>query len=117
MTTGPPASPGSGRARPTGRTLWVNIQGATLAAYTPTLEEDRGSYIRATASYTDGHGPNKSAAQVSARVGDPPPVNSEPVFPSTESGRREVEENSAERHGNRGPRGGYRPERRGLGGQ
>ena len=80
---------------PNGRTLWVNIQGATLAAYTPTLEEDRGSYIRATASYTDGHGPNKSAAQVSARVGDAPPVNSAPVFPSTEDGRREVEENSA----------------------
>ena len=80
---------------PNGRTDWVNIQGATLAAYTPTLEEDRGSYIRATASYTDGHGPNKSANAVSRRVGDPPPVNSAPVFPSTEDGRREVEENSA----------------------
>ena len=79
---------------PNGRTLWVNIQGATLAAYTPTLEEDRGSYIRATASYTDGHGPNKTAEKVSARVGDPPPVNSAPVFPSTENGRREVAENS-----------------------
>ena len=78
-----------------GRTLWVNIQGATSAAYTPTLEEDRGRYIRATASYTDGHGPNKTAAQVSARVGDPPPVNSPPVFPPAEDGRREVEENSA----------------------
>ena len=81
---------------PNGRTLWVNIQGATSAAYTPTLEEDRGRYIRATASYTDGHGPNKSAAQVSAWVGDPPPVNSAPVFPPAEDGRREVEENSAE---------------------
>ena len=80
---------------PNGRTDWVNIQGATLAAYTPTLEEDRGDYIRATASYTDGHGPNKTAEKVSARVGDPPPVNSAPVFPSTEDGRREVEENSA----------------------
>ena len=80
---------------PNGRTDWVNIQGATSAAYTPTLEEDRGNYIRATASYTDGHGPNKTAAQVSPRVGDPPPVNSAPVFPSTEDGRREVEENSA----------------------
>ena len=29
-------------------------------------------------------------------MGDPPPVNSEPVFPSTENGRREVEENSAD---------------------
>ncbi len=79
---------------PNGRTLWVNIQGATSAAYTPTLEEDRGNYIRATASYTDGHGPNKTAEKVSARVGDPPPVNSAPVFPSTENGRREVAENS-----------------------
>ena len=81
---------------PNGRTDWVNIHGATLAAYTPTLEEDRGSYIRATASYTDGEGPNKTANAVSRRVGDPPPVNSAPVFPSTEDGRREVEENSAE---------------------
>ena len=64
--------------------------------YTPTLEEDRGSYIRATASYTDGHGPNKTAEKpYRARVGDPPPVNSAPVFPSSEDGRREVEENSA----------------------
>ena len=102
---------------PNGRTLWVNIQGATSAAYTPTLEEDRGSYIRATASYTDGHGPNKSAAQVSARVGDAPPVNSAPVFPSTENGRREVEENSAEGSAVGDPGGGDRPERRRLGGQ
>ena len=80
---------------PNGRTDWVNIAGATAAAYTPTLEEDRGNYIRATASYTDGHGPNKTANKVSPRVGDPPPVNSAPVFPSTEDGRREVEENSA----------------------
>ena len=102
---------------PNGRTDWVNVQGATLAAYTPTLEEDRGDYIRATASYTDGHGPNKTAAQVSPRVGDPPPVNSAPVFPSTEDGRREVEENSAGGTAVGVLRGGYRPERRRLGGQ
>ena len=81
---------------PDGRTDWVNIAGATSAAYTPTLEEDRGNYIRATATYTDGHGPNKTAEKVSARVGDPPPVNSAPVFPSTEDGRREVAENAAD---------------------
>ena len=79
---------------PNGSADWVNIAGATSAAYTPTLEEDRGNYIRATTSYTDGHGPNKTAEKVSARVGDPPPVNSAPVFPSTENGQREVEENS-----------------------
>ena len=80
---------------PNGRTDWVNIQGATLAAYTPTLEEDRGNYIRATASYTDGEGPNKTANKVSPRVGDPPPVNAAPVFPSTENGRREAPEDTA----------------------
>ena len=79
---------------PNWQTDWVNIAGATSATYTPTLEEDAGNYIRATASYNDGHGPNKTAEKVSARVGDPPPVNSEPVFPSTEDGRREVEENA-----------------------
>ena len=80
---------------PNGRTDWVNIQGATLAAYTPTLEEDRGNYIRATASYTDDEGPNKTANAVSPRVGDPPPVNSAPVFPSSEDGRREAPEDTA----------------------
>ena len=80
---------------PNGRTDWVNIAGATSAAYTPTLEEDRGSYIRATATYTDGEGSDKTAEKVSARVGDPPPVNSLPVFPSSENGRREVAEDAA----------------------
>ena len=80
---------------PNGRTGWVNIAGATSATYTPTLEEDAGNYIRATASYTDGHGPNKTANAVSSRVGDPPPVNSAPAFPSTENGRREAPEDTA----------------------
>ena len=75
-----------------GRTDWVNIANGDL--YTPALAEV-GSYLRATASYTDGHGSNnKTAAKVSARIGNPPPVNSDPVFPSTEDGRREVPENS-----------------------
>ena len=81
---------------PNGRTDWVNIAGAVSAAYTPTLEEDRGNYIRATATYNDGEGSNKTAEKVSARVGDPPPVNSAPVFPSTENGRREVEEDATD---------------------
>ena len=56
---------------PDGSTDWVNIQGATSAAYTPTLEEDPGSYIRATASYDDGHGSNKAAERVSQLVAAP----------------------------------------------
>ena len=79
---------------PNGRTDWVNIQGATSAAYTPTLGEDRGNYLRARASYDDGHGQDNTAEVVSARVGDPPPVNSPPVFPATEDGQREVAENA-----------------------
>ena len=81
---------------PNGRTDWVNIAGATSAAYTPTLEADTGSYIRATASYNDGHGTARDTAQaVSARVGDPPPVNSAPAFPATEDGQREAPEDTA----------------------
>ena len=80
---------------PNGRTDWVNIAGATSATFEPTLAEDQGNYIRATASYTDGHGTaDKTANAVSPRVGDAPPVNSAPVFPSTENGQREVAENT-----------------------
>ena len=41
---------------PNGRTGWVNILNARSATYTPTLEEDKDNYIRATASYRDGEG-------------------------------------------------------------
>ena len=51
---------------PNGRTDWVNI--GTGDTYTTTLA-DAGKYIRATASYTDGHGSNKTALKVSPRVG------------------------------------------------
>ena len=39
------------------------ISGAAAATYTP-VEADVDSYLRATASYTDGHGPNKSEEAV-----------------------------------------------------
>ena len=80
---------------PNGRTGWANIANATDSAYTPT-DDHEGRYIRATASYTDGHGSGKTAHGVSPRrVDEPPPVNSAPAFPSTENGRRDVPENSA----------------------
>ena len=80
---------------PNGRTDWVNIAGATSATFEPTLAEDQGNYIRATASYTDGHGTaDKTANAVSPRVGAAPPVNSAPAFPSTENGQREVAEDA-----------------------
>ncbi|MYD66321.1 MAG: hypothetical protein F4X26_10150 [Chloroflexi bacterium] len=78
---------------PNGRTDWVNLVGATSDRYTPTLV-DAGNFIRATASYNDGHGDNKTASEVSSRVGDPPPVNSAPAFPATETGTRDVPEDA-----------------------
>ena len=42
-----------------GSTNWTAV-GTDSSSYTPT-DTDMGSSLRATASYTDGHGPNKSA--------------------------------------------------------
>ena len=79
---------------PNGRSDWANIAGADQDAYTP-LDDHEGRFIRATASYTDGHGGNKTANKVSPRVAEPPPVNSAPAFPSTETGQRELAEDAS----------------------
>ena len=50
---------------PNGSTGWTNIEGATSEAYTP-VEDDVGNYLQATASYEDGHGPNKSESAATA---------------------------------------------------
>ena len=42
-----------------GSTDWTDV-GTDSSSYTPT-DTDMGSSLRATASYTDGHDPNKSA--------------------------------------------------------
>ena len=92
---------------PNGRTDWVEHRRWPRAPpSTPTLDDDEGNYIRATASYMDGarHSANKTAEEVSARVGDAPPVNSAPVFPSTETGQREVAEDETGAAVVRGPR-------------
>ena len=47
-------------------TDWTAIAGANAQTYTPAAE-DVGNYLRATASYTDAHGPGKTA--VSAAIG------------------------------------------------
>lgn len=49
------------------RSNWTDIPGATSATYTP-VTADVGSYLRATARYTDAVGPNKSAEGVTAGV-------------------------------------------------
>ncbi len=47
-----------GDAQDTG---WTAIPGATSRIYTP-ADGDSGHYLRVTASYTDAHGPSKSAS-------------------------------------------------------
>ena len=69
-------------ARSADQTAWTAIRGAALASYTP-VAADKGSYLRATASYTDGHGPRKSAQAATAA---PVPSNFAPVFPNAQSG-------------------------------
>ena len=68
------------------QTAWTAISGASSAAYTPVVA-DKGSYLRATASYTDGHGPRKSAR---AATSAPVPSNAAPVFPDAHSGKLEL---------------------------
>ena len=70
------------------------ISGATAATYTP-VADDVGLFVRATASYTDGEGPDKSARSgtgnrvAPARVGP----NEPPQFPSN-TAARDVNENT-----------------------
>ena len=45
---------------------WSDISGANSDSYTP-VADDVGIYLQATASYTDGHGPGKSADAVMER--------------------------------------------------
>ena len=79
---------------PDGSTNWTAIGGATAATYTPAAGY-AGNYLRATASYTDGEGPGKSAQEASAHaVRRPPASNRAPVFPSSETGVRQVRENT-----------------------
>ena len=59
---------------PNGTNAWAPINGAAAASYTP-ITADLDNYLRATASYTDGFGPNRSAQVASANPvqGAPPP--------------------------------------------
>ena len=79
---------------------WTEILTTTDSGYTPLGVEDK--YLRVTATYTDGHGSDKSAQVVSAHtVRAAPPNNAIPVFsdeddetPDTTQVGRKVDENS-----------------------
>ena len=82
---------------PDGSSSWTEISGASSSSYTPT-SADVGDYLRVSAKYRDGHGPNKSASELlSAAVRAAPPMNQAPQFPASETGRRSLAEN--EPHG------------------
>ena len=53
--------------RSSGRNNWSTITGATAASYTP-VAGDSGQYLRVIATYTDGHGANKSAEATANHV-------------------------------------------------
>ena len=66
---------------PNGSSNWATISGAASARYTP-VDGDVGNYLRAMASYTDGHGAGKSAQAVTANpVEDAPPPPPPPLSP------------------------------------
>ena len=76
------------------RNDWADIAGATAASYTP-VAADEGRFLRVTASYTDGHGPGKTAATALDAVRAAPAAsNTPPAFPASERGRRSVPENT-----------------------
>ena len=79
-------------ARSPNRSDWTDFPAGN--AYTPNETDDEGNYLRATASYSDGHGSDKTAEVETARVSAAPPANTAPVFPDTEDGKRSIEENS-----------------------
>ena len=74
------------------RMTWAEIAGEESDSYMP-VDEDVGSYLRVTASYTDGEGSGKSAQRVSANTVREP-TDHAPTFPSTETGVRTVPENT-----------------------
>ena len=73
-----------------GRAGWSPISGATNSSYTPTVS-DEDFYLRAAVEYTDRRGMGKRAEAITSPV---PSENRRPLFPSTETGQRTVDENT-----------------------
>ena len=89
------------RSQVASRSGWTTISAATSASYTP-VDGDVSRYLRVTMSYRDREGPtdpqdpNKTISTESDRAVRAAPADNEPpAFPSTETGMRSVEENSA----------------------
>ena len=85
--------------RSSNQTSWTAVSTTTNDPITSSYllsADDVGRYMRATASYTDELGAGKSARVVSInQVQEAPLVpNEDPEFPSTETGARNVDENT-----------------------
>ncbi len=85
----------SWRSSPNRNSPGTLISGETSATYTP-VAADVGRFLRATASYTDGERPGKSAQAVSTNRVQAAPVapNEPPVFNESPSTSRNVAENT-----------------------
>ena len=64
---------------PNGASDWTPISGETSDTYTP-VAGDVGDYLRATAAYTDGEGPGKSAQAISANAVEVVPGRNKPAL-------------------------------------
>ena len=78
---------------PNGTTSWTPIGGETSDTYTPTTG-DMGRYLRATASYTDEVGPDKSAQAISANTVEAAPGRNPPVLREHPTATRSVPRNT-----------------------
>ena len=80
-----------------GNSTWTTIAGATTGTYVP-LDSNVGKYLRVTVTYTDGHGPGKTAtATTTHMVAEEEEDDDEhegPVF-STDTAQRSIAENAA----------------------
>ena len=78
---------------PDGASSWTPISGATTDSYTP-VADDVGDYLRATASYDDGHGADKSAQAVSANAVEGALGRNRPVLREYPTATRSVAKNT-----------------------
>ncbi len=87
-------------SKPATSSTWTTVSTttagtATSDAYTPTAD-DEGNTLRITATYTDGHGPEKTVVeQPNNNVRPAPPINYPPAFASSTVGRSIAENTPA----------------------
>ena len=76
------------------KSSWNSINGATTGTYVP-LAGDVGKYLRVAVTYTDGHGPGKTAAATTtSRVDDEDEDEDESPAFSTGAAQRSIAENT-----------------------